>query len=75
MAGLWQVWAIGTGKVATPEQAQEVHAFIRKWASEKVRPFLPRCRISLTCVCLFHLLGHVPGGRASLPFAAHALLD
>jgi len=25
------VWAIGTGKTATPEQAQEVHAFIRKW--------------------------------------------
>jgi triosephosphate isomerase len=24
------VWAIGTGKVATPEQAQEVHEFIRK---------------------------------------------
>ncbi|MBW0434188.1 triose-phosphate isomerase [Leptospira yasudae] len=24
------VWAIGTGKVATPAQAQEVHAFIRK---------------------------------------------
>ena len=24
------VWAIGTGKVATPEQAQEVHAFIRQ---------------------------------------------
>jgi triosephosphate isomerase len=24
------VWAIGTGKVATPEQAQEVHAAIRK---------------------------------------------
>ncbi|OHD38076.1 MAG: triose-phosphate isomerase, partial [Spirochaetes bacterium GWD1_27_9] len=23
------VWAIGTGKVATPEQAEEVHAFIR----------------------------------------------
>jgi triosephosphate isomerase len=23
------VWAIGTGKVATPEQAQEAHAFIR----------------------------------------------
>jgi triosephosphate isomerase len=30
------VWAIGTGKVATPEQAQEVHAFIRKWFNEKV---------------------------------------
>ncbi len=24
------VWAIGTGKTATPEQAQDVHAFIRK---------------------------------------------
>jgi triosephosphate isomerase (TIM) len=24
------VWAIGTGKVATPEQAEEVHTFIRK---------------------------------------------
>jgi triosephosphate isomerase len=25
------VWAIGTGKTATPQQAQEVHAFIRDW--------------------------------------------
>ncbi len=25
------VWAIGTGKTATPEQAQEVHQFIRNW--------------------------------------------
>ena len=25
------VWAIGTGKVATPDQAQAVHAFIRTW--------------------------------------------
>jgi len=25
------VWAIGTGKVATPDQAQEVHARIREW--------------------------------------------
>ena len=24
------VWAIGTGKVATPTQAQEMHAFIRE---------------------------------------------
>jgi len=34
------VWAIGTGKVATPEQAEEVHAFLRQWlkthVSEKV---------------------------------------
>ena len=28
------VWAIGTGKTATPAQAQEVHAFIRKLVAE-----------------------------------------
>ncbi|MGK9476580.1 triose-phosphate isomerase [Melioribacter sp. OK-6-Me] len=28
------VWAIGTGNTATPEQAQEVHAFIRKLIGE-----------------------------------------
>lgn len=39
------VWAIGTGKTATPRQAQEVHRFIREWlishfgrdASESIR--------------------------------------
>jgi triosephosphate isomerase (TIM) len=30
--------AIGTGKVATTEQAQEVHAAIRKWLSDTVSP-------------------------------------
>ena len=30
------IWAIGTGKVATVEQAQEVHAAIRKWLRENV---------------------------------------
>ncbi|KAI9203964.1 Triosephosphate isomerase [Polychytrium aggregatum] len=30
------VWAIGTGKVATPEQAQDTHADIRKWLAENV---------------------------------------
>ena len=29
------VWAIGTGKTATPEQAQEMHAFIRNTIAEK----------------------------------------
>ena len=28
------MWAIGTGKVATPKQAQEVHRFIRELLSE-----------------------------------------
>ena len=27
------VWAIGTGVTASPEQAEETHAFIRKWLS------------------------------------------
>ena len=30
------VWAIGTGKTATPDQAQEVHAFIRKLLPKEV---------------------------------------
>lgn len=30
------VWAIGTGKVASPEQAQDVHNFLRKWLAENV---------------------------------------
>mmetsp|Transcript_13221 Transcript_13221/g.23753 ORF Transcript_13221/g.23753 Transcript_13221/m.23753 type:complete len:297 (-) Transcript_13221:247-1137(-) len=30
------VWAIGTGKVATPEQAEEVHAALREWLAKNV---------------------------------------
>ncbi|CAG8509680.1 13683_t:CDS:2 [Cetraspora pellucida] len=30
------VWAIGTGKVATPQQAQEVHLIIRNWLAKNV---------------------------------------
>jgi triosephosphate isomerase len=30
------VWAIGTGKVASPQQAQEAHVILRKWLSENV---------------------------------------
>ncbi|CAI5993334.1 unnamed protein product [Closterium sp. NIES-65] len=32
------IWAIGTGKVATPAQAQETHADIRKYIAENVSP-------------------------------------
>merc|ERR1711920_623634 len=32
------VWSIGTGVTASPEQAQETHAAIRKWISENVSP-------------------------------------
>ena len=30
------VWAIGTGRNATPAQAQAVHAFIRKWLTDRI---------------------------------------
>ncbi|XP_049796581.1 triosephosphate isomerase [Schistocerca nitens] len=32
------VWAIGTGKTATPQQAQEVHQQLRSWLSTNVSP-------------------------------------
>ncbi|MDY6915090.1 MAG: triose-phosphate isomerase [Candidatus Cloacimonadota bacterium] len=28
------IWAIGTGKTASPEQAQEIHILIRKWVKD-----------------------------------------
>ncbi|MEM1127192.1 MAG: triose-phosphate isomerase [Bacteroidota bacterium] len=34
------VWAIGTGKTATPDQAQEMHAFIRQWLTGRYGPEL-----------------------------------
>jgi triosephosphate isomerase len=34
------VWAIGTGRNATPEQAQEVHAAIRRWLREHYPAFV-----------------------------------
>jgi triosephosphate isomerase len=30
------VWAIGTGMTATPEQAEETHAFLRNWLKDNV---------------------------------------
>lgn len=30
------VWAIGTGKVATPKEAQDVHMELRAWLSQNV---------------------------------------
>jgi len=34
------VWAIGTGLTATPQQAQEVHAFLRNWLKNTVSDFV-----------------------------------
>lgn len=32
------VWAIGTGKTATPEIAEETHQFIRSWFNDNIGP-------------------------------------
>jgi len=41
------IWAIGTGLTATPEQAQEIHAFIRAQLSEKYGNDTGACAIIL----------------------------
>ncbi len=39
------VWAIGTGLTASPEQAQNVHAFIRNMLADKDQSVADQCRI------------------------------
>ncbi len=39
------VWAIGTGKVAGPEEAEEVHSAIRTWLEKKDADLAKRTRI------------------------------
>ncbi len=39
------VWAIGTGKTASPEQAQEVHAFIRGWIAKQDKALADKIQI------------------------------
>lgn len=39
------VWAIGTGKTATPEIAQEMHAFVRQVLAEKSQELSRRCPV------------------------------
>nr|VFJ45697.1 MAG: triosephosphate isomerase [Candidatus Kentron sp. DK] len=39
------VWAIGTGKTATPDQAQDVHAFIRSRVADKGAAVAEKVRI------------------------------
>ncbi len=41
------IWAIGTGKTATPEQAEEVHSFIRDKMAEKYGQETASCAIIL----------------------------
>jgi triosephosphate isomerase len=39
------VWAIGTGKTASPEQAQQVHAAIRQWLAQSSPEIAQKVRI------------------------------
>ncbi len=39
------VWAIGTGRTATPQQAQDVHGFIRQWLTESFGDVAEKVRI------------------------------
>jgi triosephosphate isomerase len=39
------VWAIGTGRNATPEQAQAVHRVIRDWLVERIEDLAAEVRI------------------------------
>jgi triosephosphate isomerase (TIM) len=32
------VWAIGTGRTATPDQAQDVHLYLRNWLADRYNP-------------------------------------
>lgn len=72
------VWAIGTGKVATPEQAEETHAQIRAWIAQNVSEEVSRAvRIlyggsvkASNCVTLIscpNIDGFLVGGASLLP--------
>ena len=55
------VWAIGTGKTASPEQAQDVHAFLRSKIAERDATMAGRMRILYG--------GSVKGANADALFA------
>ncbi len=72
------VWAIGTGKVATPAQAEETHREIRAWIATHVSPFVARevriiyggsvkgsnCKDLIACP---NIDGFLVGGASLLP--------
>jgi triosephosphate isomerase len=72
------VWAIGTGKVATPAQAEETHRDIRFWLAANVSPIVAKdvriiyggsvkgnnCRDLISCP---NIDGFLVGGASLLP--------
>jgi triosephosphate isomerase len=72
------VWAIGTGKVATPEQAEDTHKDIRKWLYDNVSPEVANyVRIlyggsvkgsnCVDLICCPNIDGFLVGGASLLP--------
>lgn len=53
------VWAIGTGKVASPEQAQEVHVAVRDWLSKNVSADVAS-KTRIIYGGMQHLVNHYP---------------
>jgi len=37
------VWAIGTGRTASPQQAEDVHLYLRKWLADRYNPRRAQC--------------------------------
>lgn len=72
------VWAIGTGKVATPEQAEQTHLEIRQWMAANVSPAVAdnvriiyggsvkgsNCKALIACP---NIDGFLVGGASLLP--------
>ncbi|MCP9257473.1 Triosephosphate isomerase [Dirofilaria immitis] len=60
------VWAIGTGKTASPEQAQEVHGWIREFLKDKVSADVAGKRVSFMATHKITLLRYLSIGNRSV---------
>ena len=79
------IWAIGTGRVATPEQAQEAIAFIRALVADRSREQAERTRVlyggsvklenSGELLCLPDIDGALVGGASLDPESFAAIAD
>lgn len=71
------VWAIGTGKVATPAQAQEAHKSVRGWIQQHVSTDVAshvRILYGGFCLPLFTVIIHSKA-RHMLEVVSEALLS
>jgi triosephosphate isomerase len=79
------IWAIGTGRVATPEQAQEAIGFIRALVADRSRDEAQRTRVlyggsvkTENCselLCLPDVDGALVGGGSLDPEAFAAIVE